>query len=217
MGHQAVSNTAEARLYYNIGGGPDIISTLYARDNVRAWDGAKLSDFADAVLGWWDAEVKPLQTTSLVLQKIVTRDLEQEFGFSFELTSGAAGTRSGAAAPASVSALVHMTGDPGSAPRQSTLYHPGVCEADIDANLLTQDYADDVQAAYDGARSMGGSGVFEALVIVSRYHGHTLVNKPDGTVVKKPTKRDPAVTNTIGDVKVSRRYGIQRRRRPSPL
>lgn len=217
MAHQPVSNTAEARLFYNISGGPDIISTLYFRNNVDAWDGAALSDLCGRVHDWWTAEVSPLQTTALVLQKIVSRDLEAEFGFSFELSVGEAATRSGAAAPASISGIVHMTGDPGSAPRQSTLYHPGVCEADIDANLLTQDYADALQSAYDGARSMGGAPAFEALVIVSRYSGHTLVNKPDGTVVKKPTKRNPAVTNTIGDVKVSRRYGIQRRRRPAPL
>lgn len=218
MGFQSVSNTAEARLFYNVDSGPDIINTLHFRDDINAWDGAALSDLCNQVHGWWTAEVAALQHVSCVLQKIVARDLEAEFGFQFELNVGEPGTRSGAAAPAAIAAKVKWTGDPGQAPRRGGLYHPGVCEADIDANLLTQAYADDVKSAYDGARSMGGAPISQAFVLLSRYHGHTLVNKPDGTVVKKPTLRTPVgVTNTIGDTVVTRRYSIQKRRRPSPL
>lgn len=217
MGFQSVSNTAEARLFYNCDGGPDVISTLYFRDNALPWDGAALSDLADQVNAWWDAELKPLQHSDWVLQKIVTKDLEAEFPFSFEAIYGTAGTRAGAAAPASISAIVHYTGDPGNPPRLSTTYHPGVAEADIDANLLTQAYADDVKDAYDGARSMGGAPVSQALVILSRYNGTTLVEYPNGEKRRKPVKRVSGLTNTVGDTRCSRRYGIQSRRRPSPL
>lgn len=217
MGFQTVPNTCEARLFYNCDGGPDVISTLYFKDDVSNWDGANLSALADEVEAWWNASVKPLQHSDWVLQKIVTRDLEDEFPFSFEKIIGDPGTRAGAAAPASVAAIVHYTGDPGNPPRLGTLYHPGVAEADIDANLLTQGYADAVLAAYDDARAINGTTSTAALVLISRYSGTTLIEYPNGEKLRKPVKRAAGVTNTIGDTRCSRRYGIQKRRRPSPL
>lgn len=217
MGFQTVSNTAEARLFYNLDGGPDIITTLNFRDNAHAWDGAALSALADEVETWWNASVKPLQHSDLVLQKIVTKDLEAEFPFSFEKTIGDPGTRAGTAANGVLSAIVHYTGDPGNPPRLGTIFHPGMAEADVDGNLITQAYADDVKDAYDDARAINGTFSTAALVLISRYSGSTLVERPNGTKFLKPTKRDAGLTNTVGDTRCSRRVGVQKRRRPSPL
>jgi hypothetical protein len=214
---QPVANTVEARLFYNLDDGPDIINTLHFRDNVHSWDGAAQSYLADEIETWWNAELKPLQHSDLVLQKIVVKDLEAEYPFSFEKVIGDPGTRAGTAAAGALAAIVHWTGDPGNPPRLGTIFHPGMAEADVDGNLISQAYADDVLAAYDAARAINGVVSAAALVLVSRYSGSTLVERPNGTKYLKPTLRDPAVTNTIGDTRCSRRIGIQKRRRPSPL
>lgn len=218
MAHQAVPNTAEAKLVFSLDSGPEINTSVHVRDNVNPWDGAALSDLADAVHDWHTGELAALQVAALNLVRIECRDLEPAFGFKFTKEVGDAGTRAGTTAPGAICALPKWTGDPGSPPRHVVKRFPGVAEADIDGNLLTQTYADDVAAAFDALRTNSLFHVSWALVIVSRFEGSELAPADSkGRVKLKPIPRDPAITNTIGDTTCPRRYGVVKSRRPSPF
>lgn len=217
MTHQPVNNTAQASLVYGYGSGPDIMSGFYVRDNVNPWDAPALSDLADAFQDWWDDQVKPLQVDDLTLREIRCADLENEFGARFTKTVGVTGTVVTTPAPAAVTALVHFTGASGSAPRKGTVFHPGLTEAQITDGAIDSGFASDLSDAYTALLTASGFTLSQAHVIVSRYQGTHLVTLTDGRVVKRPSKRDPALTNTIAAVTVPTRYGVQKRRRPSPL
>lgn len=215
--HQPVSNTARAELVYGYTGGPDIISGFAVRDGVNPWNSGALSDLADSFESFWTENLKPLQVDALMLREIRCADLEDEFGARFVKTVAVSGDVATPPAPGAVAAIVHFLGDAGSAPRKGTVFSPGIAEAQITDQALDSTFASDLQDAYDVLRSEPTFHVSWALVLVSRYQGTHLVDLPDGRKVKRPTKRNPAVTNTTSGVQVPTRYGVQRRRRPSPL
>lgn len=219
MVHQAVNNTAEVKYVFSLDSGPEMNMSLAVRDNAAAWDGANLNDLASQAQTLWDAELKPLQVAAMQLVRIETRDLEAEFGFKFTLDVGLPGTRAGTAAPGSICALPKWTGDPGLPPRFVIKRFPGLAEADVDANLLTVGYADDVKDAFDALRAIDTiTHPSWALVIISRFSGTALAPADSkGRIKLKPVPRDPAITNTVGDTSCPRRYGIVKSRRPSPF
>lgn len=218
MAFQRVPDTAKIDLVYGYGSGPDVMSSFYIRNTALDRTGEYLETLIDAVGAWWDAEVKSLQTSAITLRTIKATDLDSQFGARAEQSQGTAGTGAGTAAPSVVSALVHYLGDPGSAPRKGTVFHPGLTEAQIGTDALDGTFAGTLQSAYDALRTTGGFAVSDALVIVSRYSGSTIVGGDETHPSrKKPTPRTVAITNTISGTVVPTRVGVQKRRRPSPL
>lgn len=214
MPFQVVSDTVSVRFEYVFGTIP-IITTFHVRDVELGWTAVKMDTLAAAMEAWWDAAsgVRSLQVDDLTLSTIVIRDLGDEFGLQKEYDVSLAGEVATAPLPPSLAAIVHYTGDSGSPPRKGTIFHPGLAEAQVvDTGLLDGTFRTAVEDAYDSLRAGVLSGS-EALVILSRYSGSTLVTHEDGTVTKKPTPRTPAVTNTTAGTSVPSKPGILRNRR----
>lgn len=213
---RAVPNVASVKMIYSAAGGPPIVNDLYVRDSA-GWNTAKLEALAANFHAWWVASARPTQVATLLLTSVMTRDLGAQFGARFELSVGEPGTRAGAAAPATIAAIVNLVGDPGSAPARGRVMHPGAAEPDIDSNAFTAGYKDAVTAAYDALRAGPGFAATQALGIVSRHSGSSLQPGPHGQTLLKPTPRNAGVFNTLANIVVPLRYGIVKSRRPSPL
>jgi hypothetical protein len=218
MAFQPIPDTASARLIYNFGSGPDLNNVIHVRDITTAWTEAKLSNLGDTIQAWWDTEVQPLQVDDLTLTSIDLKDESEEFGQRVIKTVGLTGALVTTPAPAVVAAIVKFQGDPGNPPRQGRLFHPGLTEAQITEGALDGTFVSDLATAYEALPVAITAGVAsEALVLVSRYQGSELVAGPQGQTLRRPVKREEAETNTISGVSVPTRYGVQKRRRPSPF
>lgn len=215
---QSLPKVASARFIYNYGAGPDVNTVFHVRDVTTAWNEAKLAALGSVLETWWETEVRPLCVDDITLTAIDLKDEENEFGQRVTRTVGLAGDLVTTPAPAVVAAIVTFNGDPGSAPRQGRVFQPGLAESHVTEGVLDGTYIADLATAYEALPVAITAGVAsEAFVIVSRYQGSTLTERANGTKYLKPDKRNPAVSNTISGVSVPGRYGVQKRRRPSPF
>lgn len=218
MAFQALPNVASARFVYNYGSGPDINTVIHVRDVTTAWVEAKLSALGSVLETWWEVNVRPLCVDDITLTAIDLKDEANEFGQRVTRTVGLAGDLVTTPAPAVVAAIVTFNGDSGNPPRQGRVFQPGLAESHVTEGGLDAAYIASLATAYEALPTAITAGVAsEALVIVSRYQGSTLTDGPNGTKFLKPDKRTPAVSNTISGVSVPGRYGVQKRRRPSPF
>lgn len=190
-----------------------IQNTLYVRNTATGWSGAQLASTADAIADTWVSEMLALQHDEIVFQEVAYRDLGDEFGNSGADVRNLNGTRGTTGIPNNVSALVKFTCSGGAPPRDGSLFFAGGLDADFAEIGPAGAYVTAVDAAFTTMQTnIGGAIAFNAQVIVSRFSGFTLFERENGTVVKKPTPRDPAVSNTIESISVSTIVGSQRGR-----
>lgn len=215
MPFQAVPDTAHIKMKFT-----HVVASqcdVYCR-NVTApgWSSGRLQDLADAVVAWWNADGVDVFSDAGELTEVETIDIGDEFGLRATASAGANGTVTGDFLPTNNAALVTFLGDAGSPPRKGRIYWPSLSESQVTGNLITTAAETALQTAMESlVDAINGASTGNAFVIVSRYSGFTLVDYPDGTTRKVPTKRDPAVTNTISGVNVRRTIASQRNRRGS--
>lgn len=199
---QPVPDTAQFVIATSYGaGGVPMEHVVYARDTA-GWTGAKLQAVADGIADWWDAELAVLLSSTIQAGEVQARDITEEFGIERTSAFGA-GTQAGEVLPPQVTYLVTVKGDAGTAPRRGTFRGFGLREADQNLGQLTGGVQAALEAAWQALPpAISAASLTAAQVIVSRFQGFTLVDFPDGTTRKVPTKRDPALTNTIDVISV---------------
>jgi hypothetical protein len=202
MAFQPVPNTAEVRLKYAASTVLAAENVFYVRDTIVGWTVAKLNSLATTVSTWWNANVKPLQHSGIVLTEITCRDLGAEFGNQGGAAVGTAGTRADTSgrAPYNTAAIIQWYGDFGSAPPRGWSFHIGLVDGDQSETGIVTATATALDSAYTALAPAINSAVgTEAQVLVSRYLNGAL--------------RAAGVTNTLRDVRVrAANLGTIRRR-----
>lgn len=214
MAFQPVPDTAEFRLIYTYANTIDVQSTVYFRLTAGAWTSAALGVAAGDVAQWWLADVAAQVHTAFTLVEVRARDLDVASGAEFVEASGQAGLRAGLVAPLQCAAVVQLKAEGAGDPKRGWIFHPGALETDLNDVSLVAGFRASVDAAYSTleAAVIAGTPLAE-LVIVSRYDGTSLVNKPNGEIIKEPTLRAAAATNRVTTIDVRSLIGSQRDRR----
>lgn len=213
---QPVNNTASFTAHFT---GPDAAPasfTLYSRNDAGPWDEVALTNIAEDLRDAIVASYLPVVSDEWNFDRVVGRDLEDQFPQVVEVTpAGAApGELVSKSLPVNVAVRATFVGDPGSAPRTGGIALLAPAEAQVDGSLLTlvsQGVLQDAAEALHNAMSAVGP----AHVIVSRYSG-THLEGPDskGRIKLVPTKRLAGVTNTVQSVRLGRRVDTLKKRLP---
>lgn len=218
MPFQPVEDTAEAVMRFAVGGAdPDVAKWVVQETHhwrrAAGWTSFALDALGDEIVAWWQAELKPDEGGDYRFYDLDIRDIGAEFGLQNYRVVNETGTNATHLDPVPViAAVVNWVCDPGEPPRRGTTYYGRLDEDDIDENTVVVATRNILNTAYDALRAVDVSAS-AALVIPSRYSGFTLVERANGTVFKKPTPRDPALTNTVASVSTRVRVGKQSKRR----
>ena len=178
------------------------------------WTSGILTDVCEAIIGWWTTNIAPLVQGEVNLVSVKGVDISEEAGISAEVTSGAAGTRTGTVSVLSAPCVVMFKGQNSGLPRRHLNYLSGAVETDVDGRLYSSSYVEDVGDAFSLFEDavQGVSGAMEH-VAVSRYAGFTLQTRPNGTRFKKPTPRTVGLVNPIEVATARRLVGSMKKRR----
>ena len=222
MAFQAVPDVAEFRYIYTRGGDFPIINTFYVRNTVVGWTASGLESTITSMQVAWTAYIKPLISSAITLEHIVARDIGAEFGATTDHTVGTAGTRASDMTPGIIATRVMFKAEAGDGPpKAGAIYHCGALDGDVDANSFTTAFVNSLEDAYTALRDSvndSPASATNAMVIVSRFSGKTLVEQPNGETIWVPTPREEGVSAQVGDVLVRQRVSKQSRRRlKSPL
>lgn len=215
MAFQPVNDTAQFRIQFQGTLGGELADTvraefsLYVRNTINPWATTTLQAMADAIRDEVDASGIPLLGAAWSFIGVVARDLEDEFSPVMFAAGAGIGTRAGQTAPPSVCPLVKVLGDAGGAPRFGLVHPPYGVEADLDVDAWTSAFVNAVSAHIEDIRTaIAGTGVGNAMVIVSRFNG----TEPDPDA-RRSVKRAAGVTNTTSTISTRNRIGSMRERR----
>jgi hypothetical protein len=212
---QPVPDTAQFVLATSYGtGGVPMENIIHVRNTLIAWSsGSHLQDTADAIAGWYDAELSPAIGNVMTAGEVQARDLTTEFGG--QATSAfIAGARTGERLPPQCFGLVQVKCDFGGAPRGGNWQHFGMLEADQELGQWTGAAITLMDDAWNAlGPAVNAAAATDSVVKVSRFQGSTLVDFPDGTKRKVPTPRSPALTNTLRLIEVDEFVRVNKGRR----
>lgn len=213
MAKQLVPNTARIDV---IGTVYDVpwVATHYSRDTIVGWSALKLQALIDRVQLWYQDTMKTNLGGAWAVREYVANDQGADPGVTVVETNPAPvfGTRVGETASGMIAGLAIWPGATGNLPRKGHTFYPGFVEEDIDGNNLDATVAANVRNHLEQLRD-GINSTGETMVIVSRYLGRSLVAKPNGETVFKPTKRAQGVTNAVGTPLMRQLLASQRDRR----
>lgn len=215
MAFQSVPDTAAFTANFTGPNGTHPSFTLYSRNTLAPWDASQLTTLANAFRDEIIDSYLPLLSTDHTFVNVTSRDLEAEFGRVIEHDPvDEPGMLGSPSLPAEVALRVTFIGDPGSAPARGGIYLLPPSENQVVASIVDSgalsDFQDCAEALHNSMSSAG-----PAHVIISRYSGMAPVSYPNGEIIRRPVKRDVAVTNTVPTVIVRSRVDSQRKRRPS--
>lgn len=216
MPFQPVENTAVAVMRFTVGADPDVAAWVVQETHhwrrATAWTSIALDSLADEIVAWWTAEVRAMVPPSFRFYDLSVTDIGAEFGLTDYRVVDLVGTNASDEPEPVLCAVVNWVCDAGDPPRRGTTFYGLLDESDVADNLILGTPKGQIEAAYDALRAVD-VGSTAALVIPSRYQGFTIVERANLTRFKKPTPRDPALTNTIASVSVRSRVGKQSKRR----
>lgn len=112
--------------------------------------GAFLETLADAVVAWWNANIKPLVTASFSLESVVCTQWDIPNGLQHveDLVTPSVGTATGADTPSNVAAVTTFyTGYTGRSNR-GRVYNGGIADAAVVTNTLTTSYVASMLTAW---------------------------------------------------------------------
>lgn len=164
-----------------------------------------LENISDAVVAWWNTNVKPLATSSLTLEQVIVTDWSVEGGQQFvnDLITPSAGTAVGADLPSNVAAVVTFyTGYTGRSNR-GRVYMAGMSDAAVTTNTLGTSYVTSMLTAWAAFRT-DLEAVDATHVVASFYHNNEprlvgthneIIEYGMNNVVDTQRRRIPKVNN----------------------
>lgn len=218
MAFQPIEDTAQAVLRFTVGtADPDtadwVVQETHYWRRALGWTSIALDSLGDEIAQWWIDEIEANVGTEFTFHDLKITDVGAEFGLVDYRVLDNAGSDVAQAAPVPILAeVIQWVCDAGQAPRRGRTFFGLLDEDNITNNIVSDPYRTTIKDAYDALRGVDVAGS-AALVIPSRFQGFTLVELPSGEVKKRPTPRDPALTNTIASVSARARVGKQSKRR----
>lgn len=180
--------------------GEHCMNTFWIKSNINETSPLLEQELAGTFKNWFNTEVRPLSSNTLVLYEIVVKELRPD-GIAVLYTDGLpiTGAKSEEALPNNVALAVHWgTGLVGRS-RHGRTFHMGLCIDQVTSNHC--DVASAIQTVYDNLRT--------ALDNITLNVEFSVVS----FVVSKEWRRDPLVT-PISGVAVESTLDSQRRRLP---
>lgn len=177
-----------------------------------AYDFAKANALAAAVVVAWNADLAPVISNEVVLNRVSVRDLSDESGVVGEAASGDSGDVVSPALPPNVAwSLKKVTGLAGRANR-GRVYHYGLAENQVTGETVLATPADDIANAWNAFwQSVAvGANDLDQFVLVS----YNYAVNPDPPPAKLYTERTSvrAILNIITLEPADTRVDTQRRR-----
>lgn len=175
-----------------------VVNNVYHVRKDLGWSLETLQDVCNTFITWWNTDLAPNLGQGYNLLVVSARDLTEEEGLGTEVQApdGSGGDLLNPLMPGNVTLTIkHVTGYSG-ANRRGRSFQAGFVENQQEGNELTIPVRNAILTAYDALR-----GAIEAmdceLVVASFYNGTSLVELPDGQIVKRPTPRATALITPI--------------------
>ena len=185
------------------GGAPNV-NIVWGRAEVSI-DLALLENVAEAVVAWWNAEIKPLVSSSTALESVTVTDMSAEDSIQHveTLLTPSAGTATGGDLPSNVAAVVTFyTGLVGRSHR-GRVYNPGLTDAQVATNTLSVSYVSNMLTAWAEFK-LALSALDVTHVVASFQHNNaprvsgvatTIIEYGMNNVVDTQRRRIPKVDN----------------------
>lgn len=197
MAFQPVPNTAVADIVFSLHG--QNVENVIHVTKTSPWSAADLASLAANIIAWWKANIRPITSVDLVLQRVETRDLSSEGGAfaSVDCTTECGGQDIGLAQPGNVTVAIGLRTARAGRNYRGRLYHLGLTEAQTVGNVLAAGLAVTLDTAYTALLNTL-TGLGWQWVVVSR--------------VLDGVQRPVGVATPITNVSVDSNLDSQRRR-----
>lgn len=135
------------------------------------WGPDLFDDLGDALRVWWNTHMKPLCSTTTILQRFRFRDLTTQNGAIGDYTDGLPLTGTATGQPASNNVSLSVKKNTGLAGKnyRGRIYQLGLTENNVVGNFVDSTYRSALLAAWTEALFLSGGLADYGMVLVSKY------------------------------------------------